>query len=343
MKNKIVLVTGSAGFIGGYVVEELLKKNFKVIGVDNYSKYKKIRRSYENHKNFSFLKLDVRNEKKLYKLMKNCDYVIAGAALIGGISYFHTFAYDLLSKNEQIIASTCNAAIKSHKYGRLKKILYLSSSMVFESTNKWPSKEGSELKIPVPSSSYGFQKLSLEFFAKSAYQQHKLPYTIIRPFNCVGVGESKAKSDKSIKSGNIELAMSHVVPDLIQKILKGQYPLRILGTGKQIRHYTYGGDLAQGIVLALMHPKALNEDFNLSSDRGINVINLAEIIWKKIHGNKKKFKYILEKPFLYDVQKRVPSTFKAKKILNFKCKTTLDEMLNIVIPWVENAIQKKII
>ena len=63
MKNKIVLVTGSAGFIGGYVVEELLKKNFKVIGVDNYSKYKKIRRSYENHKNFSFLKLDVRNEK----------------------------------------------------------------------------------------------------------------------------------------------------------------------------------------------------------------------------------------------------------------------------------------
>ena len=100
--------------------------------------------------------------------------------------------------------------------------------MVFESTNKWPSKEGSELRIPVPSSSYGFQKLSLEFFAKSAYQQYKLPYTIIRPFNCVGIGESKAKSDKSIKSGNIELAMSHVVPDLIQKILKGQYPLRIL-------------------------------------------------------------------------------------------------------------------
>ena len=309
--KKIVLVTGSAGFIGGYVVEELLKKNFKVIGVDDYSNIK-IKRSYENMKILTF-KLDVRNEK-LYKIMKNCDYVIAGAALIGGISYFHTFAYDLLSKNEQIIASTCNAAIKAHKYGRLK-ILYLSSSMVFESTNKWPSKEGSELRIPVPSSSYGFQKLSLEFFAKSAYQQYKLPYTIIRPFNCVGIGEvSKAKSDKSIKSGNIELAMSHVVPDLIQKILKGQYPLRILGTGKQIRHYTYGGDLAQGIVLALTHPKALNEDFNLSNDQGTNVVNLAKIIWKKIHGNKKKFKYVLEKPFLYDVQKRVPSTLKAKKI-----------------------------
>jgi UDP-glucose 4-epimerase len=343
MKNKIVLVTGSAGFIGGYIVEELLIKGFKVIGLDDNSKYKKIKRSYEKHKNFKFIKFDVRNEQKLYKIMRKCDYVIAGAALIGGISYFHTFAYDLLAKNEQIIASTCNAAIKSYKDGRLKKILYLSSSMVFESTKKWPSYEGSELKIPVPSSSYGFQKLSLEFFAKSAFQQYKLPYTIIRPFNCVGIGESKAKSDKSIKSGNIELAMSHVVPDLIQKIIKGQNPLRILGTGKQIRHYTYGQDLAKGVVLALTHPKALNEDFNLSSDHGISVLNLAKIIWIKIHGKKKKFKYILEKPFLHDVQKRVPSTYKAKKILNFKCRTNLDEMLDIVIPWVKEAIKKKII
>ena len=343
MKNKKVLVTGSAGFIGGYIVEELLAKNFKVIGVDNYSKYKKIYRTYENHKNYNFLKFDVRDENKLFKVMKNCDYVIAGAALIGGISYFHTYAYDLLSKNEQIIASTCNSAIKCYKLGQLKKILYLSSSMVFESTKQWPSKEGSELKIPVPSSSYGFQKLSVEFFAKSAFAQYGLPYTIIRPFNCVGIGESKAKSDKSIKSGNIELAMSHVVPDLIQKIIKGQNPLRILGTGKQIRHYTYGKDLAEGIVLALTHPKSLNDDFNISSDKGISVIDLAKIIWTKIHGKNKKFKYISEKPFINDVQKRIPSTVKAKKILKFKCKTSLDDMLEVVIPWVKEAIKKKII
>ena len=211
--------------------------------------------------------------------------------------------------------------------------------MVFESTKKWPSKEGSELEIPPPESAYGFQKLAVEYFAKSAYQQYNVPYTIIRPFNCVGIGESKAKSDKKIFSGNIELAMSHVVPDLIQKILKGQDPLIILGSGNQIRHYTYGEDLAEGIVNALTHPNALNEDFNISTNESTTVIDLAKKIWKKINHNK-EFNYILEKGFKHDVEKRIPSTEKAKKLLNFECKTSLDQMLDIVIPWVDNAKKK---
>ena len=338
-----VLVTGSDGFIGGYIVEELLSKKFKVIGVDNNSKDKKISRSFSKNVNYKSFKFDVRNESKLFDIMKDCDYVIAGAALIGGISYFHSFQYDLLSQNEQIIASTCNAAIKSKKLGKLKKVLYLSSSMVFENTNKWPSYEKDVKKIPVPTSSYGFQKLSVEYFAKAAFGQYDLPYTIIRPFNCVGIGESRAKSDRHIKSGNIELAMSHVVPDLIQKILKNQNPLRILGTGRQIRHYTYGKDLAEGIVIALTHPKALNDDFNISSDKGITVLKLAKVIWKKIHGNLNNFKYICDEPFNYDVQKRIPSVLKSKNILGHECNTTIDEMLDIVIPWVDKAIKNNLI
>ena len=70
----------------------------------------------------------------------------------------------------------------------------------------------------------------------------------MRPFNCVGIGESRALGDVEIESGNVKLAMSHVVPDLVQKVLKGQDPLHILGDGDQVRHYTYGGDLARGIV-----------------------------------------------------------------------------------------------
>ncbi len=195
------------------------------------------------------------------------DHLIAGAAMIGGISYFHEYAYDLLATNERIMAATCDAAIKAHRQGSLQKVTYLSSSMVFESADSWPSYEGQQLEIPPPLSSYGFQKLAVEYYAKAAHEQYELPYTIVRPFNCVGVGEGRALGEASVLSGNVELAMSHVVPDLVQKILKGQDPLHILGEGNQIRHYTYGGDLAKGIVTAMEHPDALNEDFNISTAR----------------------------------------------------------------------------
>ena len=176
----------------------------------------------------------------------DCTHFIAGAALIGGISYFHTFAYDLLATNERIMASSCDAAINAHREGKLEKVTYMSSSMVFESADRWPSYEGQEREVPPPISSYGFQKLAVEYYARAAYQQYGLPYTIVRPFNCVGVGEMRAQSDIEVLSGNVKLAMSHVVPDLVQKVVKGQDPLHILGEGNQVRHYTYGGDLAKG-------------------------------------------------------------------------------------------------
>src|SRR6185295_9817117 len=110
-----------------------------------------------------------------------------------------------------------------------------------------------------------------------------------RPFNCVGIGERRALSDREILSGNVKLAMSHVVPDLVQKVLKGQDPLRILGDGGQVRHYTYGGDLARGIRLCMERSEAANEDFNLSTDVSTTVLELAERIWSKIHGGAKAF------------------------------------------------------
>ena len=332
-----VLVTGSNGFIGGYIVEELLNKGFEVAGVDNFSKYGRVAKSYDSHPNYTLHEGDASDVEFMKSVIVDCDHFIAGAALIGGISYFHTYAYDLLAKNERMTASACDAAIWAHEHGKLKKLTYMSSSMVFESTDRWPSQEGDQLVVPPPLSSYGFQKLAVEYFARAAWDQYKLPYTIIRPFNCVGIGESRALGEVEIKSGNVNLAMSHVVPDLIQKILAGQDPVHILGTGDQVRHYTYGGDLARGIVMSLEHPEATNNDFNMSTPVGHTVIELAEAIWKKIHGDSKPFNYVLESGFEYDVQKRVPSTDKAKKILGFSADTELSTMLDEVIPWIKSA------
>lgn len=337
MKKKI-LITGSAGFIGGYVVEELLNHGWTVVGVDNYSKYGKIAKSYDRHSAYEFHEGDAKNTQLLTELAGDCDHLLACAARIGGISYFHEYSYDLLAENERITASTFDAAIDSFKKGVLKKITVLSSSMVFESTTTFPTPEGAELTSPPPKSTYGFQKLACEYFAKGAYQQHGLPYTIVRPFNCVGVGEQKALGDKEVFSGNIKLAMSHVVPDLIQKIIKGQDPLRILGEGHQVRHYTYGGDLARGIRLAIEHPEATNNDFNISTEQSTSVIGLAELIWTKINLNK-PFRYVSDDPFPHDVQKRVPDCSKAKEILGFEATTELGVILDEVIPWVREQVQ----
>ncbi len=333
-----VLVTGSAGFIGGYLVEELLKRGHQVVGVDNYSKYGRLEKSYDKNPNYKLYQGDVKDTELLKKLLKDCDHLVAGAAKIGGITYFHEFAYDLLAENERIIASTFDAAIYAHEKYKLKKITVLSSSMVFESTDIFPTPESAIMKSPPPESTYGFQKLSCEYFAKGAWEQYKLPYTIVRPFNCVGIGEARAKTGKEIKSGNVKLAMSHVVPDLVQKVLKGQNPLHILGEGSQIRHYTYGGDLAKGIATCIFSAKAKNDDFNISTAESTTVVELAELIWQKINGDK-PFKFISDKPFEHDVQRRVPDTKKAKRILGYEAKTSLDKMLDEVIPWIEKQVE----
>jgi nucleoside-diphosphate-sugar epimerase len=333
-----ILVTGSAGFINGYTVAELLDAGHEVVGIDNYSKYGPVEKSYDRHPRYHFIKGDCRNVDLMKEIIADCDQVLAAAAMIGGISYFHTHAYDLLAENERITAATFDAAIWARQNRKLKKINILSSSMVFESTTEFPSPEGAERRSPPPLSTYGFQKLACEYFAQGAHEQYGLPYTIIRPFNCVGVGEQRALSDKEIKSGNVTLAMSHVVPDLVQKVVREQDPLRILGSGNQVRHYTYGGDLARGIRACIEHPAALNQDFNLSTPHGHTVLQVAEAIWKRVNPTK-PFRYVSDEPFKYDVQLRVPATEKAARVLGFRAETPLERILDEVVPWVTAQIK----
>jgi len=332
-----VLVTGSAGFIAGYLVQELLDQGHSVVGVDNYSKYGPVEKSYQDDSGYTFVEGDARDAALLTRLARECDHFVACAARIGGISYFHEYAYDLLAENERIIAASFDAGIAAAREGRLVKMTVLSSSMVFENAIVFPTPESHLAEAPPPTSTYGFQKLACEYFARGAWEQYGLPYTICRPFNCVGVGETRALGGREIPSGNVKLAMSHVVPDLVQKVLKGQDPLRILGSGDQVRCYTYGGDLARGIVTAMFHPAARNEDFNLSTATPTSVRELAEQIWRKIHGSK-PLRFESDAPYPHDVQRRVPDVSKARRVLGFEATTTLDQTLDEVIPWIRREI-----
>jgi nucleoside-diphosphate-sugar epimerase len=333
-----ILVTGAAGFIGGYLVEELLQAGHEVVGLDNFSKYGPLRQASLDQPRYRFVEGDAKDIGLLGDLMRDVDQVVAGAARIGGISYFHEFAYDLLAENERLTAAVFDAATAAHRRGTLKKINVISSSMVFENAAVWPTPEGEERRCPPPSSTYGFQKLATEYYAQGAWEQYRLPYTIIRPFNCVGIGERRALCERQVLSGNVALAMSHVVPDLVQKVLKGQDPLHLLGDGRQVRHYTYGGDLARGIRLCIEQPAAINEDFNLSTEASTTVLDLAQAIWNKIRPGE-PFRYVCDPPYPYDVQKRVPNVEKAMRMLGFRATTPLSEVLDMVIPWVQQQMQ----
>jgi len=333
-----VLVTGSAGFIAGYLVERLLALGHRVIGLDNFSKYGRVEKSYQHHPRYEFVEGDAKDVGLLTQLASRADHFVVGAARIGGISYFHEYAYDLLAENERIAAASFDAAIAAHKAGRLRKATVLSSSMVFENATVFPTPEDHLGACPPPSSTYGFQKLACEYFAKGAWEQHRLPFSICRPFNCVGIGEGRALGGKEIPSGNVKLAMSHVVPDLVQKVLRGQDPLHILGEGNQVRCYTYGGDLAEGIIRVIFDPAAHNEDFNLSTATATTVLELAELIWRKVHGPERPFRTVTDQPYAYDVQRRVPDTSKAERVLGFRADTALSKVLDEVIPWVSRSI-----
>jgi UDP-glucose 4-epimerase len=333
-----VLVSGSAGFIGGYLTEELLARGYEVVGIDNFSKYGPRRSPHEGDPGYTFVPGDATDTELVTSLLADCDQFIAAAAMAGGISYFHAYPYDILAANERITASSFDAAIRAHRRGRLRKVTYVSSSMVYERAAAWPSHEGQQLEVPPPRSTYGLQKLAGEYLARAAWEQYGLPFTIVRPFNCVGVGECRALRAEEVSSGDVKLAMSHVIPDLVVKVLKGQDPLRILGSGDQLRHFTYGGDIALGLLAAMECPEAAGEDFNLATTTGTTVLELARLIWTTIRGPDVPLRLEHDEPYRDDVQRRVPATGKARRILGFEARTTLPEMVDEVIGWVTQAL-----
>lgn len=313
--KKRVLVTGGAGFIGSEVVKQLLQKGYKVRVADDLSK-----REAKVPQGCDFIRADLTNPENAIRALKNIDLCIHLAAKIGGIGYFHKYPATILSENNKLYSAIFEAAVKN----KIERILYLSSSMVFESTDRFPSKENDLNKIPPPLSAYGFSKLVGEEYCRAFKDEYGLNYTICRPFNAYGINEAPGD----------EVGYAHVIPDVIKKILSGQYPFELLGNGKQTRCFTHVSDLGRGIIMALESPKAVNQDFNLGTEEETRMIDLAKMIFKLCNTGR-PFKVKFVPGFTYDIKRRVPSSKKARKILGWKPTKKLTEELPIIIDWVK--------
>lgn len=327
-----VLVTGAGGFLGGFLVYELLDRGYEVIGVDNESKYGTVVRTFDDNPNYRYVHGDAKDVELLRYLASSCDHLIANAALVGGVGYMHELPYDILSENDRIIASTCDAAIQARRYGSLRKVTYISSSMVYEMATEFPTEEGDEIALAAPCTTYGFQKLGVEYYARSAYMQYGLPYTIVRPFNCVGPGDRSAINRSSVPEGNLRIARGHVIPDLVERSMRREDPMPVLGDGSQIRCFIYAGDLARGVITAMEHSRAINDDFNIAGKSQIDVDTLAQLVWRHVNGDR-PLRIMHVPPPPYDVHTRIPSIEKARDVLGFEANTTLDDMVSEVYRW----------
>lgn len=318
MKKSVrILVTGGAGFIGSEVVKQLLQKGYSVKVADDLSKIEA-----KVPKGCKFVRVDLTDRKSALKVMNDMDYCIHLAAKIGGIGYFHKYPATILSENNKLYSSVFEAAVTN----KIKRLIYVSSSMVFESTNKFPSQESDVRQIPPPLTSYGFSKLIGEQYCLAFAEQFGLKYTICRPFNSYGINETPGE----------EVGYAHVIPDLIKKILSGQYPLEMLGTGKQTRCFTHVSDIARGIILSMESKKAENQDFNIGTEEETKMIDLAKMLFRLCNVDK-PFKVKFVPGFKHDIKRRVPSSTKAKKILGWKPEKRLEEELPIIIEWIKKG------
>jgi UDP-glucose 4-epimerase len=309
-----VLVTGGAGTIGAAVVRRLLRDgDWHVRVSDQRVPPGWMLERCEVHTG------DLRDLSEARSAADGCSHVIHLAAIVGGIANFHKLPHTLLEVNTGLYNAVFRAALEQ----QVERLVYVSSSMVFERAERYPTTEEYIADTPIPRSAYGFSKLAGEVYCRALHDEHGLPYTICRPFNAYGPGEMPED----------EPGIAHMVPDVIRKILSGQRPLQIFGSGEQTRTITHVDDIADGIVVAAVNPAAVNEDFNISASEELTVAEIARIIWEECGRPPEQFELQHLPTFEVDVQRRWPSVEKARRLLGWEARIGVREGIRQTVQW----------
>lgn len=312
-----ILFTGSEGSLGQALIPKLVERGHTVTGVDNLTRYGK--RPGHAKVKYEFVQGDLIDYNTCRMITYGHDMVIHGAALIFGVGGFHRHCADILGKDVTLTTNMLRASTDH----AVKKFVYISSSMVYE---KCDTSQEFLLDSPdvykIPETDYGLSKYMGERLCKSYWQQYMLPYTIWRPFNILTPYE-KAEN---------EIGTSHVFADFIKNIVeKKMTTLPIIGDGNQIRCFTWIDDIAECIANYSFGESSKNEHFNLGRVEPVTMLELAEkireIAYEKGLIKTEKLDFHTVKEYNDDVRKRIPSVDKAKLLLGWEAKTSLNEAL----------------
>jgi nucleoside-diphosphate-sugar epimerase len=243
---------------------------------------------------------DLRDEDEARAAAEGCSHVIHLAAIVGGIGNFHRYPHTLLEANTALYNGVFRAALDE----RVERLVYVSSSMVFERATEYPTTEEHIADTPIPESAYGFSKLAGEVYCRALHDEHGLPFTICRPFNAYGPGE---------------------MPE--------DEPLQIFGSGEQTRTLTHIDDIASGVVAAMASPNGENEDFNISASEEMTVAEIARVIWEACGEPASEFQLEHLPTFQVDVQRRWPSVEKARRLLGWEPAVSLEDGLRLTAEW----------
>lgn len=319
-KNKKVLVTGGAGFIGSHLVEKLVKKGSKVMVLDNLSNGKEKNLQAVINK-IKIIKGDVSDLETARKACRNQNIVMNLAAKVAGIEYNRIHQATMLAKNLPIAMNIIEAA----RLEGVERFLVVSSACVYPRNCSIPTPETEGFADePEPTNGgYGWAKRMAELLGKYYAEEFGMKVAIVRPYNCYGPRD------------HFDPQTSHVIPALIKRVFAGENPVRVWGSGKQTRAFLFVEDLAEGMMQAV-EKYPVPDPINLGTEEEVSI---AQLIKKIIKISKINTGVVFDTAKPDGSPRRNSDNTKALKLIGFRSKFSLDHGLEKTIKWYINEFK----
>ncbi len=320
-RNKKVLVTGGAGFIGSHLVERLVAEGAKVRAVDNLENSSL--ENLEKVKNrIEFIKKDLRILKDCLEASQNQEIVLNLAAKVGGIEFNRKHLGTMFRDNILISTQMLEAA----RLNDVERFLVVSSACVYPRYCTIPTPEEEGFKdVPEPTNEgYGWAKRMAEVQARTYAQEFGMKIAIARPYNTYGPRDHFAPEK------------SHVIPALIKRVFDGENPLTVWGDGEQSRAFLYVKDLVEG-MLKVIEACPVCDPLNLGTVEEIKIKDLVKLIIK-LSGKNPRVHFDTSKPS--GQPRRNCNNRKAKEKIGFEARISLREGLEKTITWYRHQIEQ---